>query len=137
MQWHPNIWTENNNFYTRKSCEQPEDVFEQIVTLFRIRNEAIQLIQELVERHWSNHVICVNILLKVWNIDHKVQIFFSDEATFHINGKVNKCNCVLWGTENPYEIRDLPKVELWCGVSELWIVGLNFSENVATKEFKI
>ncbi|KAJ4432694.1 hypothetical protein ANN_21317 [Periplaneta americana] len=40
-------------------------------------------------------------------------IFFSDEATFHVNGCVNRHNCVIWGSENPHviheHIRDSPK----------------------------
>ena len=36
------------------------------------------------------------------------------ERTFHVNGKVNKHNTRIWGTENPHEIlehqRDSPKV---------------------------
>ncbi|KAJ4433865.1 hypothetical protein ANN_16178 [Periplaneta americana] len=37
----------------------------------------------------------------------------SDEATFHANGKDNRHNCGIWGTQNPRKIiqheRDSPK----------------------------
>ena len=50
-------------------------------------------------------------------------LFLSDEATFHVNGKVNKHNTRIWGTENPHEIlehqRDSPKGDrVLCYVQE-------------------
>ena len=27
---------------------------------------------------------------------------FTDEATFHVSGRVNTHNCLIWGTENPH-----------------------------------
>ena len=48
------------------------------------------------------------------------RIFFSDEATFHVSGKLSKHNVKIWGSEHPHEIRDLerdsPKVKVWCGI---------------------
>jgi hypothetical protein len=41
------------------------------------------------------------------------KIMFSDEATFHVSGKVNKQNVCIWGSEHPHttvkHIRDSPK----------------------------
>ena len=41
---------------------------------------------------------------------------FSDEATFHVYGKVNKHNIRIWGSENSCEVveeeRDGPKVNV-------------------------
>ncbi|GBL79602.1 hypothetical protein AVEN_2961-1, partial [Araneus ventricosus] len=46
---------------------------------------------------------------------------FSDEATFHVSNKVNKCNCRIWGSENPHAVqeeeRNSPKINLWCALS--------------------
>jgi transposase len=33
--------------------------------------------------------------------DFLTRIMFSDEATFHVSGKVNKQNVRIWGSENP------------------------------------
>jgi hypothetical protein len=48
-------------------------------------------------------------------------LIFSDEATFHTNGKVNWHNCRIWGTQKPEEIteyqRDSPKVNVFCSLS--------------------
>lgn len=40
------------------------------------------------------------------------RIVFTDEATFHVNGVVNRHNCRIWGSEQPNEVfeyvRDSP-----------------------------
>lgn len=55
------------------------------------------------------------------------KIVFSDEATFHVCGKVNKHNVRIWGTEKPYEvrehIRDSPKLNVWCAISYDRLIG--------------
>ena len=47
-------------------------------------------------------------------------VFFTDEATFHISGFVNRQNVRIWGKENPREVRqyerDSPKLNVWCGL---------------------
>ena len=48
---------------------------------------------------------------------------FSDEATFHRNGRVNTHNAITWGRENPhvsYELESVsPKVNVWFGIIRL------------------
>ncbi|KFM58440.1 hypothetical protein X975_09349, partial [Stegodyphus mimosarum] len=43
-------------------------------------------------------------------------IMFSDEASFHLSGIVNRHNVRIWGSENPHEYpetqRDSPKVNV-------------------------
>ena len=55
------------------------------------------------------------------------RICFSDEATFHFSGKLNKHNVRIWGSEHPYEIRELergsPKVNVWCGIMCNRVIG--------------
>jgi transposase len=62
-------------------------------------------------------------------IDH---LMFSDEATFHISGKVNRHNCCIWGIEKPQEVeeheRDSPKVNVWCALGKDRIIGPFFFE---------
>jgi hypothetical protein len=47
-------------------------------------------------------------------------IMFSDKATFHVSGVVNRHNVRIWGSQQPHSImehvRDSPKVNVWCGV---------------------
>ena len=48
-------------------------------------------------------------------------LVFSDEATFHFSGKVNRHSVRIWGTHHPHEAvehqRDSPKVNVFCVVS--------------------
>lgn len=64
-------------------------------------------------------------------------ILFSDEATFHISGCVNRHNCRIWGNQQPNEVfqyvRDTPKVNVWCGLMQDRIIGpFMFAENTIT-----
>jgi hypothetical protein len=49
------------------------------------------------------------------------RLVFSDEATFHLSGKVNRHNVRIWGTESPHATvqheRDFPKVNVFCAIS--------------------
>jgi len=52
---------------------------------------------------------------------------FTDEATFHPSGKVNRHKVRIWGTENPREIeehvRDSPTQNVFCAVSSVEVYG--------------
>ena len=54
-------------------------------------------------------------------------VLFSDEATFHVSGSVNRHNVRIWGTQNPHvyheHVRDSPKVNVWCGLMKNRIIG--------------
>ncbi|GBM38535.1 hypothetical protein AVEN_110205-1 [Araneus ventricosus] len=55
------------------------------------------------------------------------RILFTDEATFHISGCVNRHNCRIWGSHQPTEthqyVRCSPKVNVWCGLLYDRVVG--------------
>ena len=55
---------------------------------------------------------------------------FSDEATFHVSGKVNKQNIRIWGSEKPHRIveneRDSPKTNVFCAISTSKVYGPYF-----------
>jgi len=52
---------------------------------------------------------------------------FSDEATFHASGAVNRRNVRIWGSENPRAYvqhqRDSPKVNVFCAISIQKVYG--------------
>ena len=54
-------------------------------------------------------------------------VLFSDKATFHLSGVVNRHNVRLWGSENPHvyreHVRDGPKLNVWCGLMKDRIIG--------------
>ena len=69
--------------------------------------------------------------------DYLNSVVFSDEATFHVSGKVNKHNIQIWGSENPCEVvekeRDSPKINVWCGLMHNQIIGpFIFSKSTVT-----
>ncbi|PSN45734.1 hypothetical protein C0J52_17117 [Blattella germanica] len=51
------------------------------------------------------------------------RVCFSDEATFHVSGKVNN----IWGFKNPRVViehqRDSPKLNIWCRIMRDRIIG--------------
>ena len=64
-------------------------------------------------------------------------VCFSDEATFHVSGKVNKHTIRIWGSQNPCEVlereRDSPKINVWCGLMHNQIIGpFIFAESTIT-----
>jgi hypothetical protein len=63
-------------------------------------------------------MFCVEIFDKTENeYDYLNKIVFSNEATFHLSGKINRHNVRIWGTENPHEtvehVRDSPKLNVF------------------------
>ena len=63
----------------------------------------------------------------------KKKNIFSDEAPFDLGGYVNKQNCRIWGTENPYAYIEKPthpkRVTVWCGFWSRDIIGPFSFEN--------
>ena len=64
------------------------------------------------------------------------RLVFSNEATFHTNGKVNRHNVRIWGEENPHATieheRDSPKVNMFCAISKNHVHGPFFFEGKVT-----
>ena len=54
-------------------------------------------------------------------------VWFSDEAHFHLDGYVNSKNCVFGGAELPQEVLQQPlhssKVTAWCAINSKTIIG--------------
>ena len=61
------------------------------------------------------------------NPDFLQQVWFSDEAHFCLNGKVNRQNCRIWASEKPEDVYQLPlhspRVTVWCAMSASGIIG--------------
>ena len=55
------------------------------------------------------------------------RLMFSDEATFHVTGKVNEHNPRMWETEHPHAIqehvRDSSQVNVFCAISKKCVYG--------------
>jgi hypothetical protein len=68
----------------------------------------------------------------------KIMPDFSDEATYHISGKVSRHNCHIWDSEIPQEVwqheRDSPNVIFWCALGKTNIIGPTFFEAVVVND---
>ncbi|KAJ8932570.1 hypothetical protein NQ318_007619 [Aromia moschata] len=65
------------------------------------------------------------------------KILFSDEATFVVNGTVNKQNCIYWSTEYPHwmvkaNTQYSEKVNVWDGIINSQIIGPYFFDGTLT-----
>ncbi|PNF20655.1 hypothetical protein B7P43_G03020, partial [Cryptotermes secundus] len=98
----------------------------------RPRAYKIQIIQALTP---SGKVARTNFVVdKLERIDASPdflrQVCFSDEATFHVNGAVNRYNCRIWGSQNPHVTCELetgsPKVNEWSSLMHDKFIGLLF-----------
>ncbi len=94
----------------------------------------IQRCQKLKDQDKVKRVEACRIILahSYLEPDMPDRIMFSDEATFHTSGFVNKKTCIIWGEKKPDEaqeyLRNSPKVNVWCAVSSLGIIGPYFHE---------
>src|SRR5690349_12313492 len=99
----------------------PSTVHKILHSKLKFRAYKIQVVQ-----HLQNAARMDGCNALIQNIDNDNRflenIIFSDEATFHISGLVNRHNCRIWGDENPHELyeheRDSSKVSVWCGMAK-------------------
>jgi len=66
--------------------------------------------------------------------DYLKRVCFSDEATFHTSGVVNRHNVRIWGSENPHVVfqneQGSPKVNVWCGLMHNKVIGPSLSNEL-------
>jgi hypothetical protein len=62
----------------------------------------------------------------------------SNEAWFHLSGYINYQNSHVWPAFNLHEIMETPlldqKVDVWCTLSQNWVIGLIFFEDTIISE---
>jgi len=93
----------------------------------RVKGYRVQLLQALNPQDHSLRLrFCLDFQQRLWEDGFAEKLVFSDEATFHVCGKVNRHNVRIWGTENPHatiDVRDLPKMNVFCAVSSCKVYG--------------
>ncbi|GBN86223.1 hypothetical protein AVEN_9277-1 [Araneus ventricosus] len=82
----------------------------------------IQLAQQLKQDDYGKRMNYATFMQKSMEYETMADLLiFRDESTFHISGKVNRYNSLIWGTEKPStEIeheRDSAKVNVFCAIS--------------------
>lgn len=101
----------------------------------------IVLVQELNEDDPDRRLQFCETMMNRCNANPEFvnRIIFSDEATFFINGIVNRQNCRYWAAENPHWMMEahtqIPqKVNVWAGIIGDRILGPFFIEGSLTAE---
>lgn len=98
-----------------------------------------KLVQELIEDDPDRRLQFCEQMLEICNADPMFvkRIIFSDEASFHLNGLVNKQNFRYWSDENPHwsiehRTQFPQKINVWAGIVDNRILGPYFFEDNLT-----
>lgn len=101
-----------------------------ILKLHKFHPYKIKLVQELVEDDFDRRIqFCENIMeINIRDPTFVRRICFSDEATFHLKGTVNRHNCRYWSQSNDHVFREYhtqypEKINVWAGIYGDNIVG--------------
>ena len=101
----------------------------------------IHVVQELSEDDYERRIEFCDIMMS--RFDQNNQFFkfivFSDEATFMLNGKVNRHNCRFWANENPHWMREghtqrPGKLNVWAGLLGNHKIGPFFIDGNLTSQ---
>ncbi|XP_018375240.1 PREDICTED: uncharacterized protein LOC108769006 [Trachymyrmex cornetzi] len=101
----------------------------------------VNLVHELNEDDFDRRVEFCEYMMSRIDDDHNFlsRIVFSDEATFQLNGTLNRHNCRYWETTNPNWMRDNrtqypEKLNVWAGILRNRIIGPFFIDGNLTAE---
>lgn len=121
---------------TRQVAADNEVSKTSVLRLFKLEKYhpyKVQLVQELCEDDYDRRLQFCEIMDNKFNRDplFRRKIVFSDEATFSLNGTVNRQNCRYWSKENPHWMMEghsqYPrKINVWAGIINNKIIGPYF-----------
>lgn len=89
----------------------------------------VHLVKQLYGQDFNRRLdFCEEMEIMIRDTNFSKTICFSDEATFHLNGYVNRHNLRYWCDRNPYEFREehvqTPlKINVWAGVFGNQLIG--------------
>jgi hypothetical protein len=105
---------------------------------FTVQPYRLKLVQALRPNHKRKRFeFCDRMLQNMEDDTFLLRLIFSDEAMFHLSGKVKRHNVRIRGLQNPQEAleheRDSPKVNVFCALSQTKFYGpFFFAENTVT-----
>lgn len=123
---------ENPTTSLRQACSALDITYYAVQRILKdVRLKAFRLtpLHGLFPADLQRRVAACQIFAQMVEMDPEVlhRMFFSDEAGFHVDGRVNTSSCRIWAFENPHAgrefQRDSPKVNVWCGVTARHVVG--------------
>lgn len=101
----------------------------------------IRRVQELYEDDFDRRLEFCETIMDICNRDNNFvrNVVFSDEATFCLNGTVNRHNCRFWSQNNPHWVQEAhtqhpQKLNVWAGIYNNRIVGPFFLQENLTGE---
>lgn len=112
-----------------------------ILKMHKYHPYSIQLHQELFERDFEKRLYFCRWALEKINLEENFfgKVLFSDEATFHKNGFVNRHNCHYYDTNNPHQYRTANSqyrwsLNVWAGIMGTHIIGPFFFDQHLTSQ---
>lgn len=100
----------------------------------------VQVVQRLHEEDLENRMeFAEQELQRIQaNPSHLVELTWSDEAHFHLDGGVNRHNCRYWANQNPHWIKQesmhSPRTTVWAAISQSGIYGPFFFDTSVNKD---
>ncbi|XP_025267674.1 uncharacterized protein LOC112639065 [Camponotus floridanus] len=101
----------------------------------------IHPVQELSEDDFDRRVeFCEDVMQRIdMDPEFATKIVFSDEATFELNGNINRHNCRFWSDENPHWMIEAhtqhpEKLNVWTGLLAERVIGPFFIDGNLTAE---
>jgi len=97
----------------------------------KLRSYHFQVVHHLYPTDFMQRAQMCTELLRLWNLeDLKSNIIFSDEAVFHVCGRVNRHNSRIWASERPLDFIEhqthTPKLNVWMAMSRRKVYGPYF-----------
>lgn len=133
---------ENPHHTLRKAAAEYEISHEsvrRILKFIQFHPFKIRLVQELNEDDPDRRVEFCEFMMTRIDEDPNFlyNIVFSDEATFQLNGEVNRHNCRYWSDTNPFWMLEShtqypQKVNVWAGILNDTLIGPFFIEGNLT-----
>ncbi|PNF42612.1 hypothetical protein B7P43_G01283 [Cryptotermes secundus] len=117
-----------------RELETPQSTVWRVLTVrLHLKPYRLQLVQELTNDDKRKRMEFCDSMLEMMEDENFIsRLIFSNEATFHLSGTVNRHNVRIWGTEHPHETveheRDSPKVNVFCAVFQDKVYGPFFFE---------
>lgn len=117
----------------------PKSVVHRVVQKHKYHPYKVIPVHELFEDDFDRRSEFCGRMQNMCNLDNNLvkNIIFSDEATFYLNGNVNRQNCRYWATENPHWMIEVhsqypKKINVWCGIVRERVIGPFFFEQSLT-----
>ena len=117
------------------ACSIPTTTAHRIMTEYLLlRPYKMHFVQQLYEEDLQDRVdMCETLIPMLADKNMQNNLFFSDEATFYLNGLVNKHNVRYWSETNPHvaieTVMNCPKINVWCAMSKNVIIGPYFFDD--------